>query len=77
MASRQSRAGQLIQPADPWICTQNSKSHSSCKLFDLGFVVGMPGGGVYEQRGVSKLQKYHYSEPGIEFSTIKLARISL
>ena len=24
--------------------------------FDLGFVVGMPGGGMYEQRGVSKLK---------------------
>ena len=29
VASRQLRAGQLIQPADPWICTQNSKSQSS------------------------------------------------
>ena len=33
VASRQSRAGQLTQPADPWICTQNSKSQSSCQLF--------------------------------------------
>ena len=86
MASRQSRAGQLIQPADPWICTQNSKSHSSCggrnaslflgtslwldnvgmesafpvvdavNYFDPGFVVGMPGGGVYDHRVVSHLQ---------------------
>ena len=27
VASRQSPAGQLIQPADRWFCTQNSKSH--------------------------------------------------
>ena len=33
MASRQSRAGQLFQPADRWFCTQNSKSHSSYQLF--------------------------------------------
>ena len=48
-------------------------------IFDLGFVVGMPGGGVHDHthhRVVSHLQnvsKYHYSEPGIGFSTIKLA----
>ena len=34
VASRQSPAGQLIQPTDPWICTQNSKSH-----FQLAYIL--------------------------------------
>jgi hypothetical protein len=31
--------------------------------FDLGFVVGMPGGGVYEQRVVSHLQNITIMSP--------------
>ena len=34
VASRQSRAGHQIQPADPWICTQNNKSH-----FQLAYIL--------------------------------------
>ena len=34
VASRQSPAGQLIQPADRWFCTQNSKSH-----FPLAYIL--------------------------------------
>ena len=34
VASRQLRAGHQIQPADPWICTQNNKSH-----FQLAYIL--------------------------------------
>ena len=34
VASRQSRAGHQIQPADPWICTQTNKSH-----FQLAYIL--------------------------------------
>ena len=34
VASCQSRAGHQIQPADPWICTQNNKSH-----FQLAYIL--------------------------------------
>ena len=62
VASRQSRAGQLIQPADPWICTQNNKSHSNCWNAS-GFVVGIPQGGVYDHRVVSNLQNIAILSP--------------
>ena len=40
----------------PHVTLSNISLPEEPPYFDSGFVVGMPGGGVYEQRGVSKLQ---------------------
>ena len=73
MAPRQSRAGQLAQPAGPWICTQSSKSQPSCQPFWLGFRGrGARGRGAWPQ-GRATCPKQHHFEPGIGLGTTKLA----
>ena len=56
VASNQSPAGQLIQPADPCDTTENSKITPAANYFDSVFVVEMPGGGVYDLMVVPNLQ---------------------
>ena len=45
--------------------------------FDLDFVVGMPGGGVYEQRRVSHLQNINILSPRPESGSAPSQVISL
>ena len=61
VASRQSRAGQLIQPADPWICTQNSKNRSSCQLLTRVSWQECPGAGCMTSK-----EKSMFSVPSVQ-----------